>query len=169
MGEGWERPPRVAVDLDERNQLVAKAFPGKTVSEFSVLASGFANTNLRFRLEGLYPRPRRLQALEPAARALRHGLGVRCTEVVNETIRVLTRSAALVQPNYASGIWVWMAAQATGALPVVFDTGQRSCAVVVPAATPARQSEQPPLGVQGPIPVWDTTAGMALSLTDYGD
>jgi hypothetical protein len=54
MEQGWEceRPPRIELGRDELNELVARAFPGARVSESSVLATGLANTNVRFRLEG---------------------------------------------------------------------------------------------------------------------
>jgi Ser/Thr protein kinase RdoA (MazF antagonist) len=54
MEEGWEceRPPRVELRREELNRLVARAFPGASIGDFAVLATGLANTNVRFRLEG---------------------------------------------------------------------------------------------------------------------
>jgi Ser/Thr protein kinase RdoA (MazF antagonist) len=54
MEEGWEyeRPPRVELGREELNRLVARAFPGAQIREFAVLATGLANTNVRFRLKG---------------------------------------------------------------------------------------------------------------------
>jgi Ser/Thr protein kinase RdoA (MazF antagonist) len=52
--EGWEceRPPRVELRRAELKRLVGRAFPGAEIGEFAVLATGLANTNVRFRLEG---------------------------------------------------------------------------------------------------------------------
>ena len=52
MEEGWERPARLELALDQLNELVAPAFPGQRIAELSVLDTGLANTNLRFRLAG---------------------------------------------------------------------------------------------------------------------
>ncbi len=52
MEEGWERPPRVELSADELAHLIEPAFPGSSIAESSVLSSGLANTNLRFRLHG---------------------------------------------------------------------------------------------------------------------
>lgn len=54
MEEGWEseRPPRIELGREELNQLVARAFPGAQIGESAVLATGLANTSVRFRLEG---------------------------------------------------------------------------------------------------------------------
>jgi len=53
--EGWERPPRLELSRRELEHLVEPAFPGATVSEHSVLTTGLANTNIRFRLQGVEP------------------------------------------------------------------------------------------------------------------
>lgn len=50
MEEGWERPPRLELSLDQLQQLIEPAFPGASISEHEVLATGLANTNIRFRL-----------------------------------------------------------------------------------------------------------------------
>jgi aminoglycoside phosphotransferase (APT) family kinase protein len=52
MEQGWERPPRVELSADELTHLIEPAFPGSSIAESSVLSSGLANTNLRFRLQG---------------------------------------------------------------------------------------------------------------------
>lgn len=52
MEEGWERSPRLELSLDELQDLVEPAFPGASISEHEVLATGLANTNIRFRLRG---------------------------------------------------------------------------------------------------------------------
>lgn len=52
MEEGWERPPRVELSADELTRRIEPAFPGRSIAEASVLSSGLANTNLRFRLHG---------------------------------------------------------------------------------------------------------------------
>ena len=52
MEEGWERPPRLDLGLDELRHLVGPAFPGREVADFAPLATGLANTNIRFRLQG---------------------------------------------------------------------------------------------------------------------
>jgi aminoglycoside phosphotransferase (APT) family kinase protein len=74
MEEGWERPPRVELGLEELGYLVEPAFPGERVVEHSVLGAGLANTNIRFRLGGretayvlrLYTRDRTAAAREQA-------------------------------------------------------------------------------------------------------
>lgn len=54
MEEGWqcERPPRLELGPEQLNQLIVRAFPGARVGEYSVLETGLANTNIRFRLQG---------------------------------------------------------------------------------------------------------------------
>jgi len=54
MEEGWERerPPRVELSLPELERLIEPAFPDAVISEQAVLATGLANTNVRFRLRG---------------------------------------------------------------------------------------------------------------------
>ena len=52
MEEGWERPPPVQLSLDELERMVQPAFPGAAISEHAVLATGLANTNIRFRVRG---------------------------------------------------------------------------------------------------------------------
>lgn len=52
MEEGWERPARLELRLEDLQRLIAPAFPGETLKEFGVLATGLANTNVRFRLAG---------------------------------------------------------------------------------------------------------------------
>ena len=72
MEEGWERerPPRVELSLDELQRLVEPAFPGASISEHAVLATGLANTNIRFRLQGHEPAyVLRLHTREPKAAA----------------------------------------------------------------------------------------------------
>lgn len=50
MEDGWERQPRVQLQRDQLDHLVDAAFPGSSVTEHEVLATGLANTNVRFRL-----------------------------------------------------------------------------------------------------------------------
>ena len=52
MEEGWERPPRLRLQSDQLGRLIEPAFPGASIAEYSVLASGLANTNVHFRLVG---------------------------------------------------------------------------------------------------------------------
>lgn len=52
MEEGWERLPQAELSLDDLERMVQPAFPGAAISERAVLATGLANTNIRFRLEG---------------------------------------------------------------------------------------------------------------------
>lgn len=52
MEEGWERPARVELTPQELRDLIQPAFPGAELEQQRVLASGLANTNLRFRLRG---------------------------------------------------------------------------------------------------------------------
>src|SRR6478752_1642815 len=52
MEEGWERPSRVDLSLEELERMVSPAFPGASISERAILATGLANTNVRFRLHG---------------------------------------------------------------------------------------------------------------------
>lgn len=52
MEEGWERPARIELPRDALSRLVERAFPGGRIAEAAVLATGLANTNVRFRLEG---------------------------------------------------------------------------------------------------------------------
>jgi aminoglycoside phosphotransferase (APT) family kinase protein len=52
LEEGWERPPRLDLGLDELRHLVGPAFPGREVADFAPLATGLANTTIRFRLRG---------------------------------------------------------------------------------------------------------------------
>jgi Ser/Thr protein kinase RdoA (MazF antagonist) len=51
-GWEWERPPQVDLSLDELERMVQPAFGGAAISEHAVLATGLANTNVRFRLQG---------------------------------------------------------------------------------------------------------------------
>jgi aminoglycoside phosphotransferase (APT) family kinase protein len=50
--EGWERPSRLELEPDDLKQLLEPAFPGGTLAEYSVLTTGLANTNIRFRMAG---------------------------------------------------------------------------------------------------------------------
>ncbi|NUP08812.1 MAG: aminoglycoside phosphotransferase family protein [Polyangiaceae bacterium] len=52
MEEGWERPPRLDLSIDELQHLVEPAFRGASVVEHEVIGTGLANTNIRFRLRG---------------------------------------------------------------------------------------------------------------------
>jgi aminoglycoside phosphotransferase (APT) family kinase protein len=52
MEEGWERPPRIDLSPEQVRHLVEPAFPGKEIAELSTLATGLANTNVRFRVHG---------------------------------------------------------------------------------------------------------------------
>ncbi|MEO8185674.1 MAG: aminoglycoside phosphotransferase family protein, partial [Deltaproteobacteria bacterium] len=52
MEENWERPPRLELSLGQLNQLIAPAFPGRSIAEHTLLNTGLANTNFRFRLQG---------------------------------------------------------------------------------------------------------------------
>ena len=52
MEEGWERPPRLQLQRAQLEHLVDAAFPGASISEWGVLATGLANTNVRLRLNG---------------------------------------------------------------------------------------------------------------------
>jgi aminoglycoside phosphotransferase (APT) family kinase protein len=52
LEEGWERPPRLELSLTELCRLIEPAFPGVAIAEHSVLVTGLANTNIRFRLDG---------------------------------------------------------------------------------------------------------------------
>jgi Ser/Thr protein kinase RdoA (MazF antagonist) len=54
MEEGWEqeRPPRLELSLRDLQALVEPAFPGAMLVEHALLATGLANTNVRFRLQG---------------------------------------------------------------------------------------------------------------------
>jgi aminoglycoside phosphotransferase (APT) family kinase protein len=61
LEQGWERPPHVELSAAELTRLIEPAFPGRfsaasappgAIAESSILASGLANTNLRFRLHG---------------------------------------------------------------------------------------------------------------------
>lgn len=52
MEEDWERPPRVEVSLEELNQLIRPAFPSQEIRDHAVIATGLANTNVRFRVRG---------------------------------------------------------------------------------------------------------------------
>ena len=52
MEDGWERGPRLSLEVEEVERLVAPAFPGETVAEAATLSAGLANTNIRFRLTG---------------------------------------------------------------------------------------------------------------------
>jgi aminoglycoside phosphotransferase (APT) family kinase protein len=68
--EGWERPPHAELSLEELERMVQPAFPGASISEHAVIASGLANTNIRFRLrerESAYVL--RLHTREPKAAA----------------------------------------------------------------------------------------------------
>ena len=70
MEEGWERPPRLALQREQLNQLIAPAFPGKHVASAEVLATGLANTNLCFQLQGEQDKyVLRLYTRDPAAAA----------------------------------------------------------------------------------------------------
>jgi aminoglycoside phosphotransferase (APT) family kinase protein len=70
LEEGWERPPRLQPSLAELCQLIEPAFPGSAINEHSVLLTGLANTNIRFRLQGHEPAyVLRLYTREPAAAA----------------------------------------------------------------------------------------------------
>jgi aminoglycoside phosphotransferase (APT) family kinase protein len=50
--EGWERLPQLKLSLAELQRMVQPAFPGAAITEHAVLATGLANTNVRFRLQG---------------------------------------------------------------------------------------------------------------------
>jgi aminoglycoside phosphotransferase (APT) family kinase protein len=74
MEEGWERPPPLELCSEQLNQLIAPAFPGRSVAQHAFLSTGLANTNFRFRLDGaaaeyvlrLYTRDRAAAARELA-------------------------------------------------------------------------------------------------------
>ncbi len=75
MEEGWERPPQAKLSLQELECMVQPAFPGASISEHAVIATGLANTNVRFRLqerESEYVL--RLHTREPKAAAREQGL-----------------------------------------------------------------------------------------------
>src|SRR5262245_7146303 len=52
MEDGWERPPRIELGVEQLARLVAPAFPGKRVVEHTLLETGLANTNFRLRVVG---------------------------------------------------------------------------------------------------------------------
>jgi aminoglycoside phosphotransferase (APT) family kinase protein len=52
MEEGWERTPQLELGPEELERLVAPAFPGSQIEETTLLATGLANTNVKFRLAG---------------------------------------------------------------------------------------------------------------------
>ncbi|HET7551392.1 MAG TPA: aminoglycoside phosphotransferase family protein [Gemmatimonadaceae bacterium] len=55
MEEGWERPPTLRLEREKLSHLVEPAFPGASITEHGVIATGLANTNIRFRLHGHEP------------------------------------------------------------------------------------------------------------------
>ena len=75
MEEGWERPPRVELSLDELERMVQPAFPGGAIAEHAVITTGLANTNIRFRLQGRQSTyVLRLHTREPKAAAREQAL-----------------------------------------------------------------------------------------------
>lgn len=52
MEEGWERPPRVELRLEELALLIEPAFPSQRVRRYAILTAGLANTSYRFEVEG---------------------------------------------------------------------------------------------------------------------
>src|SRR4051812_14713298 len=73
--EGWERQPQAELSLQELECMVQPAFPGASISEYPVIATGLANTNVRFRLQergSAYVL--RIHTREPKAAAREQGL-----------------------------------------------------------------------------------------------
>jgi aminoglycoside phosphotransferase (APT) family kinase protein len=73
--EGWERPPQTELSLEELECMLQPAFPGASICEHTVIATGLANTNVRFRLRGCEQTyVLRLHTREPKAAAREQAL-----------------------------------------------------------------------------------------------
>ncbi len=53
MEKGWERPEHADVSRNQLHALVEVVFPGHVLARAEVIPSGLANTNIRFRLQGI--------------------------------------------------------------------------------------------------------------------
>ena len=109
MEEGWERPPRLDIEPEELQRLIAPAFPGRRIEAWAPISTGLANTNLRFRVSddaGSYVL--RIHTRDRAAarreRGLMHHLGTGATHRVPVAPLVYSDPGER-EGRYAYSIW----------------------------------------------------------------